>query len=280
MNQIRELLKEQKPLKKNRAPAISLRALLKSGFRRITRFFPAAFVIASAIFFGRQGSLPDAKHPSIIQIIPATKNFPREKISEINSQLSGSLTEAANTREYLQRLSEKVIDNSKFTQIHLLKTSPDTIYLFAQKPEPVFRIEADKTRFVSPDGLVYGDAYDSQLPFLRGIFPGSGKKFRIKAPNLLCTSHREKERIRAAIQLRHLLGDANLMIEEVIFENFRGYSAVLSDSETRVNFGVPPFSGKIKKLHSILKELAKEGRYASRVELDYDNKAFIKEKIY
>ena len=72
--------------------------------------------------------------------------------------------------------------------------------------------------------------------------------------------------------------DSNHKIKSIEFKRFRGFFVVLQTSETEVALGRSPFSGKLVRLHEILKRLEKTSSTAARIELDYQGKAFIKEK--
>jgi hypothetical protein len=52
------------------------------------------------------------------------------------------------------------------------------------------------------------------------------------------------------------------------------------DDDTEIVIGLQPFAYKLKKLQNILDGLRRDGIVASRIELDYEGKAFIKERKF
>ena len=62
------------------------------------------------------------------------------------------------------------------------------------------------------------------------------------------------------------------------FIKHRGFSITLKGDSTEVFLGNAPYNVKITRMHSIILDLRKKGSQAQRIELDYDGKAFIKEK--
>ena len=182
--------------------------------------------------------------------------------------------------EHMKSLTSHIITNSDYQSIRLFKSGYKNFQLAVEPGSPVLLIEADKLRYVSGSFQVYGHGISSSLPVLKGVFTDKKEPFKMIHSNFLALNALQKMRIKQAVHLMHLLSDSNLDVVEIHFKKFRGFLTILKNSETEVYFGIPPFSGKIKKLHSILQELAKNGRYASRVELDFEDKAFVKEKLY
>lgn len=280
MNPQPDILKSQRPSKKPRPT----RQVSKKLFSNLLLYLvqPLPFLFCLYALIGSKPNSDEKLNPSDIVLQQEPPDSPdKKKPIEQNRFLikaekhlkSGSLSD-------MHRLTENLISNSEYQLIHLIKVSHHEFRVRAEKTNPVLVIEADKLRFISETFQVYGSGLSSDLPVLKGIFSDKKEPFTMVYGNFLALTPSQSQRIRQAVHLRHLLSDSNLEVVEIHFKKFRGFLAILKNAETEVHFGIPPFSGKIKKLHSILQELAKKGRYASRVELDFEDKAFVKEKLY
>jgi hypothetical protein len=83
--------------------------------------------------------------------------------------------------------------------------------------------------------------------------------------------------VRDALDVWRLVEENNIPVKQLNFQKFRGYALTLQD-DTEIVIGLKPFAYKLKKLNDILTGLARDGIVASRIELDYEGKAFIKER--
>ena len=90
-------------------------------------------------------------------------------------------------------------------------------------------------------------------------------------------SHIQRARLLEAVELINDARQENIMLKEITFKKYRGYFASLKGTGTVISFGRRPFRGKIKKLRKILYKLSTRGQKASHIELDFEDKAFIKE---
>lgn len=177
----------------------------------------------------------------------------------------------------LKEISREFLKDSEFSRLHLFKFHPFKIYISLSKHRPVFKIQLDVSRFVSDDGIIYGLARGSQLPELSGDFFPDDKIFSFKNSNEIEISHIQRARFLEAVELINDAKQENIMLKEIIFKKYRGYFASLTETGTVISFGRRPFRGKIKKLRKILYKLSTRGQKASQIELDFEDKAFIKE---
>ena len=170
--------------------------------------------------------------------------------------------------------------------IHVIRPQIKTIVIHANERRPFLLVRVgEKTRFLTRDGTVYGEFRDTEnaptpvklLSVVNGVFDEHQGNRLFDHSLRLITSPEEKSILLQAISLSTIVANNNLSISGVSYQKFRGYSIKLKD-ETDVVLGLYPFEHKLEKLKSIQLRLSARGVAASRIELDYDGKAFIKEK--
>jgi hypothetical protein len=91
------------------------------------------------------------------------------------------------------------------------------------------------------------------------------------------TTSDERRHLEDALEIWGLVRSGEVEIKSISFQKFRGYALILAD-DTEIVIGLQPFAYKLKKLQNILDGLRRDGIAASRIELDYEGKAFIKER--
>ncbi|NRA43549.1 MAG: hypothetical protein HRU09_01200 [Oligoflexales bacterium] len=182
-----------------------------------------------------------------------------------------------NGRLDLNALSHEFLKDSEYSRLHLFRFHPTKIFISLDKHSPVFQIKVDETRLVSEEGIIYGLGKGSKLPTLSGDFFPEDHSFIFKNSNEISISHIQRARLLEAVELINESKQENIMLKEVWFKKYRGYFASLNGTGTVISFGRRPFRGKIKKLRKILYKLSTRGQKASHIELDFEDKAFIKE---
>ena len=102
--------------------------------------------------------------------------------------------------------------------------------------------------------------------------------------DLILTGSVEERLERARLNARHELSQNTQLLS---FGGGNDYAyadggfvffVVMKDNEAEVALGRPPFAEKLVKLGELINKLSKKGDVASRIELDYQGKAFIKLK--
>ena len=147
---------------------------------------------------------------------------------------------------------------------------------------PVFLVEADKLRYMTESGIIYGEAKEPDIekfPTLTGLFSERTSSYRLLEDQSVELRAEEKTIASEAIQLLAICRNKGLnpiKIEHIIY---RGFSMILDENKTEIMIGRAPFWASIDRLHQILVKLKEKGKVATRIELDYAGKAFIKEKI-
>jgi hypothetical protein len=87
----------------------------------------------------------------------------------------------------------------------------------------------------------------------------------------------DREHLLQAVDLGARAAEQGIEVKRVHYQKFRGYS-IFSPDNSEIVVGLGPFDYKVKKLRGILEGLKRDGIVASRIELDYEGKAFIKER--
>ena len=162
--------------------------------------------------------------------------------------------------------------------VSVMKLRPYHLLVEIIPRSPVARILADRKRLVSGNGLVYGraDERKGRLPLLTGFLPTDPGKLRWNSDASLNLKQDTRQRIRTALDLREQLRRSNIRVDRIHHVPFRGYGATVHPEGIQVTLGSPPFAHRIRRLREILLRLKRTGDLATRIELDYNGKAFVK----
>ena len=182
---------------------------------------------------------------------------------------------------HLESLARAILVMHRARSVALVRLAPDRISVRMEFHEPRYRVQADKTRLVSREGAIYGAPMtekDMNLPFLNGIIHKGEEPASFHEDGRLVVTVETAELVKEAVKLIEALSEHNVTPSGVTFTPYRGFSVNLSDSELEVSFGRAPFGERPARLVAILDKLKAKGTLASRIELDFDGKAFIKEK--
>lgn len=195
----------------------------------------------------------------------------------------------------LMNLASGIEAIGSLEQVTVVRPRQQTIVVTASLRKPFLYVQAgSKVRYLTQDGTVYGDASEewaavTTLPnsqptkqsmiLLKGIFdvrPNTSPLHLDHSQRLVLTPE-EKNLLLDGIGLYKQASKQALELKALDFQGYRGFALLLSDG-TEVVLGQAPFDYKLEKLLSILGKLKSQGTTASRIELDYDGKAFIKER--
>lgn len=171
-------------------------------------------------------------------------------------------------------------------QVSVVRPRYQSVVVKASVRKPAMMVTVGpKTRYLTVDGTVYGELSDDftapaaqpTLVTLSGIFETRSGGFQFDHSMRLIVSPDEKTLLLDGLQLGKLVSKQSLEVKSINHQGYRGFAIVLTDG-TEVVLGPAPFEYKLEKLLSILGKLKSQGSTASRIELDYDGKAFIKER--
>ncbi len=185
----------------------------------------------------------------------------------------------------LKKLSKLVESLGMVDHVRVIRPVADTVILSAQLRRPVLLVNTGaKNRYLSLDATVFGDSADSSgnpsgaspAVIVTGVFDQRQNPTVDDSMRVLTTTD-ERRHLADALEVWQKSNESMIELRQINFQKFRGYSITLSDG-TEVVLGIKPFDYKLKKLRGILENLKKDGSVAARIELDYEGKAFIKEK--
>jgi hypothetical protein len=185
----------------------------------------------------------------------------------------------------LKKLSKLVESLGMVDHVRVIRPVADTVILSAQLRRPVLLVNTGaKTRYLSLDATVFGDSADSTgnpsgaspAVIVTGVFD-QRQNPTIDDSMRVVTTTEERRHLADALEVWQKSNESMIELRQINFQKFRGYSITLADG-TEVVLGIKPFDYKLKKLRGILENLKKDGSVAARIELDYEGKAFIKEK--
>lgn len=201
-------------------------------------------------------------------------------------------------RDNLERWLDKKLNNNKSPTLYhvakmlqnkysaketnIIQNGSGRLFVNIKKRKPILLILADRIRMVSEDGTIYlppSSDEENKLPLITGVFPKKTYKYKIAADNSLVLEGNFKKLLEDAITLYNAAKSKNIAFQKINYIEHRGFVSTIKNSQVEVSLGPPPFLDRIDRLVEILINLNKKGIKASRIELDYDNKAFIKEII-
>lgn len=174
-------------------------------------------------------------------------------------------------------LAKQTQNQFNFKRVSLLAVSPQQISAVISLRNPVMRIELDRTRLVDDVGVVFGEAqsHDAALPLLKGTLDPTKLIWNEDQTLQLGAGHHEV--IQQALQLQKDLAKFKITPDSLAYVKHRGFTATIRDTAIEVTMGLPPFDSRTDKLSQILEKMRRDGIHSARIELDYKNKAFIKE---
>jgi hypothetical protein len=188
----------------------------------------------------------------------------------------------------LLKIAQATEASGHLEQTKVLRLLSDTIVVTTQSRVPVLIVEVgSKKRYLTAEGTIYGEV--SSLPadsdegrevsvLLTGVFDNrSEPPIGFDDNGRLRTTNDEKKILIDALNVLRISKNASFKITKINYQTFRGFLVTLEDS-TEIVLGFSPFDYKINKLTGILSKIKSQGIIAARIEIDYEGKAFIKER--
>lgn len=186
------------------------------------------------------------------------------------------------TPQELSIIASNIQKLDVFSQVHVIRVNHDRILVSVKPRVPIMCIELDRLRLVSSSGEVYGFADTEGSPACPNIkltgLRSKNSKVRISDDQTLELDAYQKQIIDDAITLIQSENSKNFRFSILEHREHRGFVAQILGLETEIFLGYPPFDDKLKKLDILLKKISLQGETASRIELDYQGKAFVKLK--
>lgn len=167
-------------------------------------------------------------------------------------------------------------------QVTVARQSGDELQIVLNFREPVMRVAADRTRLLDKDGEVYTEPFQNsqeQLPLLSGLF-AEGYHPEWTPGGALKLTEDQQRIVGEAIALQQNIQDKKLSFSELRHVKFRGFTVVDQNKHLEILLGQAPYDKKLDRLQALLQQVQQKGQTISRIELDYEGKAFIKEKTF
>lgn len=203
-------------------------------------------------------------------------NLPQGTQKKINDYIASNPPNLR-SQGHLLAYTQKLQEISGASSIQLIRTGEDRIVIRSHERQPVLRIAADKIRLITAEGLVYGVAEASQesLPILTGLLDVKGRKVTLEQDGSAVLRPEEQQAIQAALVFSSENETNRYGFKNLEWLPYRGIEARNEDWD--VVFGMPPYGERYQKLVKIISDLNKKGVTAAKVELDYPDKAFVKQ---
>lgn len=256
--------------------------------------------VASLVLWSKKSSIQKAWFVSRDKISDALVLAPSEWTIQMTSPEGSPLGEdvrkeilkvstgilKSGSPQELDELALAVEGIGTLERLHVVRPQFATVVISAGIREPVLLVQAGpKVRYLTGDGTVYGDATNptsnpsGHTPsiLVSGVFDVRGSNLPLDRSAKVLTTPEEQAVLINALNLWRLFTAQNLSVKVMNYQKFRGFDVRMEDG-SEVVLGAAPFEYKIDKLVGIFTKLRKQGIAASRIELDYDGKAFIKER--
>ena len=207
---------------------------------------------------------------------PLQEQLHQELVRFVTAKLTN-----ANPSELLKiaKLSQRKFHLEK---VVVAKVASDRVVVTVNRRQMMFCLEADKLRFVSTSLTVYGhpSTEDCQNLTVDGIYKSEKQRDQnLAGDGSLILSSQEKKGLEEVAKFLQTFDKTIINeIKSVHYNYYRGLLFTHGDSDTVVIVGFSPFHSAKSRLERVLNQLSDSKKVASRIELDYPGKAFIKYK--
>lgn len=212
------------------------------------------------------------------KVIIEAKNYTRLSLDEkklIDQKIQKHLL--TGSRDELQRLSDSILMYTSFDRVSIKRITQDKIKISLEIPEPVALIKADKLRYVSANGAIFGSKKETEKTgyvTIDGIFKYYKGNFEFSNTNKLIVPESITSNILQTLELKKLADSEKIEISSIKFNDYRGLALVLEQGAF-VSLGHGPYDKKLQRLNNIIKKSEQNNEPISRIELDFAGKAFI-----
>ncbi len=176
----------------------------------------------------------------------------------------------------LGELADFMRKKENVSVFHVYQSAPKTMTILQRKRTPLYALTQAPKTYLMTDGSIchlhtFSIPSNPSLPILMGLATPSD----LSVQNPCHAPTATTKRIRTETQLlTRLAKNAAVGISTFSYHAERGYSLLLQPSESLIHIGFPPFQKKMARLYQILQKNPKK---SLQVDLDFENKAFIKE---
>jgi len=199
--------------------------------------------------------------------------------SSLEEFVSQQLT---NTKQVdFQTLAQQIQAKFTFDQVSIVQTGGSSLAIEYRPRHPIMRVKADEIRLVSAAGQIYGVARhptDDGLPLIEGLNFGSNDHLKWSDAKTLVLDAKTETALKEILTLHNDAKAAGFNFDLYSYAPFRGITTHEVQKNIEIVVGRPPYAQRLESLKKILSNLEQRGSQAQRIELDYQGKAFIKEK--
>ncbi len=206
--------------------------------------------------------------------------FPEKIQNKIWNSVDKNLAKHRATLDSLEGFAQQIQAQEGLSQVHVFLDIANKLTISVSPRTPVMTIMTDKERYVSSNAEIYEDTNFSppDLLYLEGVFAENRKDFSLDEKSCITLSDREKKIITEAIQLMNMGKMNATSFSKIEYKNYRGFFATLKETPTVIVFGNPPFDKQFSRLSKVINEAKKKSTVLSKIEIDYNDKAFITEQ--
>lgn len=268
----KRILDQQKPKRKPR-----IDRFLRFGFL-LSAIAGSAFAVYQYILpldFQAWVKIPqkDSK-PAVIEltIFPELEKDDEKNIRQIFTKIDHS------DREALKKGLLQVQKMLSAKAISMIQIRPLHFSLFIEFHTPKFAIELGTPRFVNANGQVYGffkEGQHSWLPIVKGLKLTDKPEFL--ADQTMVLDEFNQNVVKEVLFLLELSLSYNITYRDIHFDPYRGFRGQLSNHRISVELGRKPFDKRLSRLRKILDDLTEKGVPSAHIELDFQDKAFVRE---
>lgn len=254
-------------------------------FKKFQRFIPALLVTTSSLllfyslFFKYKNFLNKKSEITVGQFeMKFQGEFPNEVQEKITRNIERIIFSHNSTFESDYSLAKEIQEKEGLSWVHIFRNLRNNISISISPRVPILYILTNRQQMVSSEGEIYDDHnFTPRNPtILTGVFP-ENKNFVLDERNTIKITEEEKKRITDAIDLIEKAKNLAIFFSNIDYKLYRGYFATLQNSQTSVIIGNPPFEKQLQHLSKILDDARKKNALLKRVEVDYNDKAFITE---
>ena len=185
----------------------------------------------------------------------------------------------------LRALARQVESMGTLENVRVIRPLANTVIFSASiRKAALLVLVGSRTRYLTLDATVFGDdAVPNESPLwvrptaiVTGIFDQTPTPAFDQSMKLILTPEQSRH-LAEAVDVWQQVSAAHVDVKSINFRKFRGF-AISTPDDTEIVIGVMPFDYKLKKLRGLLDGLKRDGTVAERIELDYEGKAFVKER--
>ena len=209
--------------------------------------------------------------PLHVTVLPAEQiNNPQELAHTISKKITGS-------RSLLRETVKQEQIKLAASGFHIFHKSINQVVVQFHFYQAVACVQLDQKRKVSQSGKVFDKCNASEgLPTILGL-PSPAKPNRYDDQSLVL-SGQDQSAIQNALTLLAMANSAGWRIAEISHRSFQGFEARFKDPNILVAFGEAPYEPQFQKLEKVLAAGSTQLDEILRIELDYQDKVFVKKK--